>query len=85
MADQLKDTKPIALGSGDLFIIEAPADGIIPEDAIIEDMDNLLGEIKGGATLEYKPTFITEKSDSGRAVATIMTEEEAKIKTGLIA
>ena len=41
----------IVLGSGDLFCMLFS--GTIPEDATIETDENQLGEISGGATLEY--------------------------------
>lgn len=72
----------ITLGSGKLYLMAF--DGTVPEiDAICVD-DNLLGYIKGGATLEYAPTFYDAKDDLGYVVKTIITEEEATLKSGVL-
>ena len=44
----------------------------------------IAGNIKGGATLEYTATSQTVKDDKGRVSKTIVTEEDVKLKTGLI-
>ena len=72
----------ITLGSGDLYMTEF--NDVIPADEILEVDANLLGEIKGGATLEYKADYYTCESDLGRVSKTVMTKEEASIKTGTI-
>lgn len=78
-----EDTKTIMLGSGNIFTAEY--DGTIPEDPemIIAEAEEV-GAIQGGCTLEYKPTFFTEKDDSGEYEKSIMTEDEATLKLGLI-
>lgn len=72
----------ITLGSGKLYCVEY--DGAIPEDAVIEIEDNRLGYISGGATLEYTPTFYEAKDDLGYVSKTILTQEEAKLKSGVM-
>lgn len=72
----------IVLGSGDVYFKEF--EGEIPENAVLETVENKLGYIQGGATLEYKPTYYTVKDDSGVIQKTIITEEEATMKTGIL-
>lgn len=76
------ELKRIALGSGEVYVAEFT--GTIPDDSEIETEANLLGYIQGGASIEYKPTFYTAKSDNGKATKTILTEEELTLKLGLI-
>lgn len=76
------NTEYIQLGSGDLFCTEF--EGTIPADSEIEKDENLLGWIKGGATVGYTPTFYTAKDDFARVQKTIVTDEEASLKTGVI-
>ena len=71
----------IILGSGDIYV--STYSGTIPADATIEVDDNKLGEISGGASVEYKPTFYTAKSDNGKVSKTAITEEEAMLKSGI--
>lgn len=72
----------ITLGSGDLFIKEYST--TVPDvDEICVD-GNFLGYIQGGATLEYKPTFYEAKDDTGVCVKTIITDEEATLKSGIL-
>lgn len=75
-------SKRITLGSGKLYLI--PFADTIPDvdDICIED--NLLGYIKGGATLEYAPTFYEAKDDLGYVIKTIITEETATLKSGVL-
>lgn len=72
----------ITLGSGNLYYKEFTGD--IPENEVIEVEDNRLGYISGGATLEYKPTFYEAKDDLGVIVKSILTEEEATLKSGIM-
>lgn len=72
----------ITLGSGKLYLMEF--EGTVPETDVICVEDNLLGYIKGGATLEYAPTFYDAKDDLGYVVKTIITEEEATLKSGVL-
>ena len=76
----------ITLGSGDLHCIDDISN--IPTTieeikALLKD-ENFLGYISGGATLEYKPSFYEAKDDSGAVSKTIITEEEATLKSGVL-
>lgn len=82
MANNIDNSDEIILGSGDLYMDEFSGD--IPEDSAIETDDKRVGNIKGGATLEYSQTSQTVKDDMGRVRKTITTEEDVKFKTGLI-
>lgn len=73
----------IILGSGKLYTVVF-VKGEIPIDTIIEVEENLLGLIEGGASLEYKPKFVTVTDDLGLASKTILTEEEATLKSGIM-
>lgn len=75
------DRKKIRIGSGKVYITEFT--GTIPEDADFETDANKLGDVSGGATLEYKPSFYTAKSDDGTATKTEITDEEATLKLGV--
>jgi len=72
----------IVLGSGDLFCMLFA--GSIPDDETIETDDNQLGDIKGGCTLEYSVTKYKAVSDNGRRSKTIVTEEAALLKSGIM-
>ena len=72
----------IVLGSGDVYFKEFT--GEIPANSVLETEENKLGYIQGGATLEYKPTYYTAKDDLGVVQKTIITEEEATMKTGIL-
>lgn len=74
--------KRITLGSGKLYLI--PYVDTVPEVETICTDDNLLGYIKGGATLEYAPTFYEAKDDLGYVIKTIITEETATLKSGVM-
>lgn len=83
MADATKrDAEVITLGSGNLMIKEY-TDTIPAYSEFSEDTD-LLGRISGGATIEYKGTWYEAKDDTGKVVKTIITEEEATLKSGVI-
>ena len=78
----MSNTKRITLGSGKLYLI--PFAEEIPElDDICVDT-NLFGYIKGGATIEYTPTFYEAKDDLGYVQKTIITEESALLKSGIL-
>ena len=74
--------KRITLGSGKLYLI--PFADTLPEIEEICVDDNLFGYIKGGATLEYAPTFYEAKDDLGYVIKTIITEETATLKSGVL-
>lgn len=78
-----RDAEVITLGSGDLMIKEYDATKGVPDYTEFTDTD-LLGRIQGGASLEYKPTFYEAKDDSGKVSKTIITEEEATLKSGVL-
>lgn len=75
------DNKPIVLGSGTFYVMEFT--GEIPEDSVIEVESNILGLVQGGASVEYKPTYYTAKDDFGKKQKTIITDEEALMKSGI--
>lgn len=76
-------TNSILLGSGDIYV--ALYDGTTtPTVETLKIDTNKLGEVSGGATLEYTPSFYTAKSDNGKATKTIITDEEATLKSGLM-
>lgn len=76
------DEERIVLGSGKCYIDEFT--GEIPENNAIETDAKLLGLIQGGATLDYKPEFYDAEDDLGLARKTILTKEEASLKTGIM-
>lgn len=78
----MDDKEKIVLGSGTLYVLEFT--GEVPDVATIEVADNEIGKIQGGASLEYKPTFYEAKDDSGAVTKTIITEEEATLKSGIM-
>ena len=75
-------SKRITLGSGHLYLI--PYTDTVPETSTICTEENRLGYIKGGATLEYTPTFYEAKDDLGFVVKTIITDETALLKSGIL-
>lgn len=73
---------PITLGSGKIYLKEF--DGDMPEvEALCVD-ENELGNIKGGAALEYTQETYEEKDDLGRKIKIITTTEDVLLKLGLI-
>jgi len=73
----------IVLGSGKLYTAEFEG-GVIPTNAELEVEENLLGLIEGGADIEYKPKFVEVTDDLGLVSKTILTEEEATLKSGIM-
>lgn len=76
------EKQKITLGSGKLYANVFT--GTIPTDVLLEVDANLLGLIEGGAAIEYKPKFVTVTDDLGIASKTILTEEEATMKSGVM-
>ena len=77
-----RDKDTITLGSGKLYMVEF--DEALPSvDEICIDA-NLLGWIKGGASLEYTAETYEEKDDLGMVSKVIITSEEAILKAGLL-
>lgn len=79
---ETNEKEKIVLGSGIDYCMEFT--GEIPADELIETEANRLGAIKGGATLNYKPSTYTEKDDTGKISKTVTTDEEVTYKLGLI-
>ena len=82
MAENKRDAEVITLGSGDLMIKEYT--DTMPAYTEFNAETDLLGRIQGGCTLEYKGTWYEAKDDTGAAVKTIITEEEATLKSGVL-
>lgn len=82
MADEKRTNKTITLGSGDLMVKEY--DGTIPAYTDFDPETDILGYIQGGCTLEYKGTWYDAKDDSGKAIKTIVTDEECILKSGVV-
>ena len=81
MAKRSKDT--ITLGSGKLYLMTATGEAMPTVDMLCSD-ENLLGYIKGGASLEYTEETYEEKDDLGYVAKIITTSEEAVLKCGLL-
>ena len=77
-----RDSQVITLGSGDLMVKEYT--DIMPSYSDFSVDTDLLGRIQGGATLEYSGEWYEAKDDTGKAVKTIITEETATLKSGII-
>ena len=77
-----RDNKTITLGSGKIYL-QAFADAMPTVDTLCKD-ENLLGYIKGGASLEYTQETYEEKDDLGIVSKIITTSEEALLKCGLL-
>ena len=78
-----KTPKRIVLGSGKLYIMEFDG-STVPETETICVENNLMGYLKGGASLEYTPEFYEAKDDLGFVTKTIITSEEALLKSGIM-
>lgn len=74
----------IILGSGSLYVAEYDADTGIPADETIETTSNTMGRIKGGATLEYKPTTYEVVDDTQYVVKRFVQSEEVTFKSGVL-
>lgn len=77
-----RDKEVITLGSGDLMIKEYT--DTMPTYSDFDATTDLLGRISGGASIEYKATWYEAKDDTGKVVKTIITEEEATLKSGVL-
>lgn len=82
MATEKRNAEVITLGSGDVMIKEYT--DTIPEYTDFDVASDLLGRIQGGATIEYEGEWYEAKDDTGKAVKTIITEENATFKTGVV-
>ena len=75
----------IVLGSGDLYCTEfMGTNAELPSNKVLETEENRLGHIKGGAEIEYAPSFYEAKDDMGKVSKVILTEEEATFKSGIM-
>lgn len=77
-----RDKDTITLGSGKIYL-QAFSESMPTVDTLCVD-DNLLGYIKGGASLEYTQETYEEKDDLGIVSKIITTSEEAILKCGLL-
>ena len=77
-----RDKSTITLGSGKIYL-KAFSDAMPTVDDLCVD-GNLLGYIKGGASLEYTEDTYEEKDDLGFVSKIITTSEEAILKCGLL-
>lgn len=74
----------IILGSGFLHVGTFTKGMIIPNPEDFCTDDTLYAYIKGGAELEYSPEFYEAKDDMGKVAKSVMTEEEATLKAGIM-
>lgn len=77
-----RDKTNITLGSGKIYL--TPYTDSVPTVETLCVADNLLGYIKGGASLEYTQETYEEKDDLGFVSKIITTTEEAILKCGLL-
>ena len=72
----------ITLGSGEVFIKEYTAGSGVPEHTDICQPENMLGRIKGGATITYTEETYEEKDDLVSRFAYV--EESKTLPFGLV-
>ena len=77
-----RDKTSITLGSGKIYL--TPYTDSVPTVETLCVEGNLLGYIKGGASLEYTQETYEEKDDLGFVSKIITTSEEAILKCGLL-
>lgn len=82
MSTNKRDAEVITLGSGDLMIKEFT--DTIPAYTEFKADTDLLGRIMGGATIEYTAEWYEAKDDSGKVVKTIISDENATLKSGIL-
>lgn len=75
-------TQRVTLGSGDLYVVKFA--GSVPGHETIEVEENLIGGIKGGAELSYKPTIYAVKDDKGVVHKVFITDTEVIFKSGVL-
>ena len=78
----MAETERIILGSGNVHM--KLFDGELPSVDDICTEENQISYIQGGATIEYKPTYYTAKDDTRKIQKTVITDEEATLKSGLM-
>lgn len=74
----------IILGSGYLHVGTYTKGQTIPNPEDFCTDDNKYAYISGGAELEYSPEFYEAKDDMGKVAKSVMTEEEATLKAGIM-
>lgn len=77
-----RDKDTVTLGSGKIYL-QTFSESMPTVDALCVE-SNLLGYIKGGASLEYTQETYEEKDDLGYVSKIITTNEEAVLKCGLL-
>lgn len=77
-----RDKTNITLGSGKIYI--TPYTDAVPAVDTLCVAGNLLGYIKGGASLEYTEETYEESDDLGYVSKVITTSEAAVLKCGLL-
>ena len=82
MSERKRNADVITLGSGNLMIKEYS--DTMPAYSEFNEETDLLGRIMGGATLEYSGEWYEAKDDTGKVVKTIITSEEALLKSGIL-
>ena len=78
----MPDVESIMLGSGKLFIAELDSSGGMPETLFSDE--NCVGDIQGGATLEYKPEIKEVKNDFSETRKVFIKSEDATLKSGVL-
>lgn len=71
------------LGSGDIFIKEYTAGTSVTAEDVISTGERL-GEVKGGASLEYTVETKEDSSDLGRTKIFIISKEDVVLKSGVM-
>lgn len=79
----LASVEEYTLGSGDLFIKEYTAGSVVTADDVVTNGERL-GEIKGGASLEYTTETKEDSSDLGRTKIVIISKEDVVLKSGVM-
>lgn len=77
-------TNQIVLGSGELYVAPYNPQTGIPEDIALEVSSNQMGLIKGGASVEYKPTEYEIFDDAYQVHQRFITSEEVTFKSGVL-
>jgi hypothetical protein len=78
----MPELKGFTLGSGNLYVMAYS--GSMPANTSIEVAANLIGEIKGGASIEYKFSTIDIEDDNFQRVASFIGKEEVTLKSGVM-
>lgn len=82
----MSETKRIIIGSCRIYFDEFT--GALPNFEELKTKicveEKVLGLVKNGASVEYTPTFYEAKDDLGLYSETYLTEEEAKVKSGIM-